>query len=761
MPTRSRRRIKTTKTARNRVQTRKARQPKKGSNQVASEQAQTTTAIKLGKGARVANLKPSDVLALQATMGNSAVQRLVMGKNGITKPSANGNGGNPSPTSATGAIIQRAPAGGAIVVEKTHLRKPNKSGTGPRKGPALFNYLGKAVQANTRIELLGTKVSDKASNVTWQKARHPKTGKIGFVRMNKVLAPSMGAASTISGPKAPGTVDQVGKVAATIKNIIGDGSKIGISIGSMLSAKKKSEKDLAGVMLTKPEFRDRWFQFSEKGHKDQAEALVKKDLGGIKDVLGEGGQLGFKIGDLSTGIAGEALGAFGGLIGMIKGFKKYRGKEASLGDKIEGAIGAYTGISAMVKSGTGALSKVSGFVGGVVEDKAAKTLLGMGKEFFGFLGSGIDTLKGTVETSVKFIKMIAGAVKQKGKSAGSRIKTFLEAAMGVAGSALGTIKSGIATAAGFLKTLSALPLVSSIMGIVGSVIDLVTGALDLVKSIYETIKLVVKIKKEKEIEDQLKKGDFEKTEGELRPKLERMEHEAQPSGGTPKRAVDKEGRPTVKQQETTLAKYLAHTGPRSAGVKQDAQDIQTHLMEQSLAAAVRKRIRRAYSRLPELIVDGIAASISIIGGLLSVGADIAAVATAPTGIGTAAAVATKTIASTVTSVLTASMKVGKAIYKIGRIGVRKLKQYARNKGWFGTNQEKTSEKKLARNKEATKALMLSIAKLDPKSPDFEAQASRAQLRFKAAGVDMTELFGKNGQPDEQAKLIMKALSARK
>ena len=94
------------------------------------------------------------------------------------------------------------------------------------------------------------------------------------------------------------------------------------------------------------------------------------------------------------------------------------------------------------------------------------------------------------------------------------------------------------------------------------------------------------------------------------------------------------------------------------------------------------------------------------------------------------------------------------------MGARKVKQFARDKGWYGTNKEKSTENKQAQNVEATKALMLSVADLDPESPDFEAQAKRAQLRLKATGVDLTELFAKNGQPDDQAKLIMKALNQR-
>jgi hypothetical protein len=302
-------------------------------------------------------------------------------------------------------------------------------------------------------------------------------------------------------------------------------------------------------------------------------------------------------------------------------------------------------------------------------------------------------------------------------------------------------------------------LVSSILGIVGSVIDLVTGTLDLIKSVYDTVKLVLQIRKEKKLKDKLTKGEYETAKSVLGAKLVRMEQEAQPSGGTPALEKDKEGNITVKQQETTLAKYLLQTG-KTPAVEKDAKDVQKHLMDQRLVSVVNKRIKRAFSRLPELIVDGTAAAISIIGGLVSIGADIAAVASAPTGIGTAAALATKTIASTVTSVLSGSLKVGKAIYKIGRVGLRKIKQFARNRGLAGTNQEKTSKKKLARNKETTKGLLMEVATLDPSAGDFETKATRTQLRLKATGVDMMALYEQNGEMGEQAKMIMEALKDR-
>jgi len=123
-------------------------------------------------------------------------------------------------------------------------------------------------------------------------------------------------------------------------------------------------------------------------------------------------------------------------------------------------------------------------------------------------------------------------------------------------------------------------------------------------------------------------------------------------------------------------------------------------------------------------------------------------------------VATKTIASTVTSVLSGSLKGGKAIYKIGRVGLRKIKQFARVKGWAGTHQEKTSKKKLARNKETTKGLLMEVATLNPSAPDFETKATRTQLRLKATGVDLMALYEQNGEMGKQAKMIMEALKDR-
>jgi hypothetical protein len=390
------------------------------------------------------------------------------------------------------------------------------------------------------------------------------------------------------------------------------------------------------------------------------------------------------------------------------------------------------------------------------------------KEVFGFFGSGIDTVKGVVETVVKVVQAIAGAFKKRGKSAKSKIEDFLETAGDIAGTVLGTVKSGIETVAGVLGFIKSVPVVSSILGIVGSVIDLVSGSLDLIKSIYDMVKLIIKTKKEKQLEEQLKDADYDFIETHLDIKLRRMEYAAQPSGqstGSINIQKDKKGVPTANQEQLTLTKYKGQSGGRkSATTNEDAKDVESHLTDRVLVETVRKRIKRAYSQIPEIIVDGVAAGISIVGGLVSIGADIAAVASAPTGVGTAAALATKTIASTVSSVLSGGLKVGKSIFKMARVGLRKVKQFARDNKWAGTNQEKTSGKKKEARKKETIRLMTIVASLadyDPADDASKAVFTRTQLRLRASGVDMMELFEKNGEPAEQAKMILESLDARK
>jgi len=674
-------------------------------------------------------------------VGNAAVQRVVASRR------------SSGPSQIQGVLTPISPAQPVgMATKKTHLRKPNRAKTAPKKLPALFNQLKPAIQSGQKVELLSNKVMDGV-NVKWQLAKHPTTGAEGFVRMNKVLVTGKQATGAVQDPEKAGGAEQVEKLSNILADIANDGTEIGESIGDMLSAKGKTEEELAGVILARnPDFAQKWFAFQEDGSDDKAKEMVKNQLPGLKDVLGTGGETGFKIGGLAGGLVGEGLGIFSGVLSMAQGIKKIGKSDAELGDKLEGALTTGGGLASIATGLMGTGGKIAGFVGDMVgEGSVAKSIFGGLKEIFGFLGSGIDTVKGVVETVVKVVKAIAGGLKKRGKSAKSRIEGFLETAGDIAGTVLGTVKSGIETVAGVLGFIKSVPLVSSILGIVGSVIDIVSGSLDLIKSVYDMVKLIIKTKKEKQLEKELKNADYDFTETHLDIKLRRMEFAAQPSGqsaGSINIEKDKRGVPTIKQEQLTLTKYKGQTGGnKSTTTDQDAKDVESHLTDRVLVDTVRKRIKRAYSQIPEIIVDGIAAVVS-----------------APTGIGTAAALATKTIASTVSSVLSGGLKVGKSIFKMARVGIRKVKQFARDKGWAGTNQEKTSQKKLDARKKETIRLMTMVASLadyDPADDASKAVFTRAQLRLRASGVDMMELFEKNGEPAEQAKMILESLNARK
>ena len=165
--------------------------------------SQAAVAVNQTKEVNSPGLKPADVLALQATMGNAAVQRLVQAQRSRGQHSNGANIGHSGKNGKTGitpvngrsngsALIQKAPAGPAMVVEKTHLRKPNSAGTAPKKLPALFNQVGKAIKSGDKIELENTTVPSTVppnGSVKWQLAKHPKDPtKKGYVRMSKVLA---------------------------------------------------------------------------------------------------------------------------------------------------------------------------------------------------------------------------------------------------------------------------------------------------------------------------------------------------------------------------------------------------------------------------------------------------------------------------------------------------------------------------------------------------------------------------------------------
>jgi hypothetical protein len=59
------------------------------------------------------------------------------------------------------------------------------------------------------------------------------------------------------------------------------------------------------------------------------------------------------------------------------------------------------------------------------------------------------------------------------------------------------------------------------------------------------------------------------------------------------------------------------------------------------------------------------------------------------------------------------------------------------------------------------SMVAGLTDYDPDDNASKAVYTRAQLRLRASGVDMVELFEKNGTPAEQAKMILETLNGRK
>ena len=116
-------------------------------------------------------LRPSDIAAPQSTVGNTAIQQAINGgvPSGLSSASRSRRSRKNVYLDSTAlyqlyyvpSLIQRAPAG--MVTEKTHLRKPNRSKTAPRKLPAAFNRVGPALNAGDKVELLSQKVMGGAN----------------------------------------------------------------------------------------------------------------------------------------------------------------------------------------------------------------------------------------------------------------------------------------------------------------------------------------------------------------------------------------------------------------------------------------------------------------------------------------------------------------------------------------------------------------------------------------------------------------------
>jgi hypothetical protein len=101
---------------------------------------------------------------------------------------------------------------------------------------------------------------------------------------------------------------------------------------------------------------------------------------------------------------------------------------------------------------------------------------------------------------------------------------------------------------------------------------------------------------------------------------------------------------------------------------------------------------------------------------------------------------------------------------LSRAGGRGIQQFGRDVGAkLGIKGLKTTSWKHEQRVSDTMAIMQMVADLtdyDPKDKESRGVYERVQLRLKATGVDLQELYNQKDKPLKQAEAIYKALAKR-
>ena len=644
-----------------------------------------------------------------------------------------------------GASNRIARAETRMVVKKTFLRKPDKYRVSPTK-----RRLKPALTPSDAVEMLDQK-SPSAENPQWQMVRDPKTGNLGFVRLSKV--------ADIKAPSRPGIVEVKG-VADIIKALVGLFG--GASTVEGLDKNRKDGLTAFGKKLWEenPDLVKRLVQVNdptddEETTKAGVEAL-EQQYPVLKDI--EATTKGLMFGGLGVGMAGEALGGIGGLIGMVQGIKNFYGPEATSKDKWEAALA----------TGKGGASIATGILGvGEKGLKIGKELVG-GKTpggivlntiagFVGMISGVVKTVKGGVDTVVAFFKGAAVIVKKLKKGTETKTREVFGAINEFFSSFAGMLKGALKTAGGAVKMLqAALPTISKvagpIMGLVGSVINLVVAGCGAIKNSISLIGWIKGLRKNNETIKKLEDKEHIRTERNMGDKLRRLMGRSSMA-----LKLTKQGKPDPGQMEKAMSKYEKKKGrARSKRTEQDYSDVKQYRLDRDIIDNLGKRITRSLSRIPEFVLDGLADAISILGAIVSVVADIGFIATAGTGIGAAIFATTKVVSSIVTGVLSGLLRLGKVVYSVGRSVVRAIKK--RLPG--GKKREAAKHEKRKWDTIALMQMVSGLPELDPSDDEAKATYERTELRLGAAGVDLKKLYGKNDKPAEQAKMIYKAMAKR-
>ncbi len=430
---------------------------------------------------------------------------------------------------------------------------------------------------------------------------------------------------------------------------------------------------------------------------------------GAKETSGYLGAGSIGLGSVSAGLGGVTK-----LIEMclaVRDFKKTYNDNDLVEMLKSGADVVGSGSSAVLQTGqvlTGGSATLTQALLGEAGKAATGVLSGLGK--------GLDAIKGFVGFWVNGIKTVVSAVKvvqawTKSKSGGEAIADLAANALATVQGVLDTAKGTIDGARAILDGFSLFSAVTAVMGIVTACISLVTT---LINTFAESINLL-------------------------------------------KRGVQ------------WLVSVIVQRRLKKAGsAKESREELK---VRKELASISRKRKRRS--------TGAVVQSLTVIGGNLlsavmslgSISFTIAGLASSWTGVGAVLGAGASMALNIASSITTLAASLGTKLAGVGVSAYRGGRQWLINvtagssKAWLRSLapeswREKTTEKKTERRANHAKVLLNMVAELPPYNKNVRQRYDTVLFYLKATGVDMEDLFAKNGQPAEQAQMLMKAMKQR-
>ncbi len=468
---------------------------------------------------------------------------------------------------------------------------------------------------------------------------------------------------------------------------------------------------------------------SEEAWTNLAKSNTDKKLNSTGDTLGKVGE-GF-------GFAGSIFGGLTGLMNIGMGVRQaVKDKGVTWENAEDSVVKIMEGVGKTAEGIAGAVTQVIKWAGGQAVEGVMK-----------IVGEGVSMVKGIWNGIVGVFKTVIAA---KGGKAWEAFTNGAEALLEFA-------KGGIAGAQMIFKIVKG---AGESIPFVGAIISFIDGLWNTLKAIVSIAKTAIKMRAADQKRKQLEQGMLHQDKPRLLQKLR--------GSGLYNRIF---GKISYWKLADFVRKLTGREEPKDEAGKKDFQELKEWALDLHLVEISTKRQKKGLHGIIGNVADLVAAVISMGGAIAEFISDVVGVATA--GIGNAAAKAIK-IATTVTSL---TIKIGKAIVSAGHTIFLGVRQFGRNlaaKGKLGSwgkklfNTDKTSDDKRRRRVTDAITLMKELSTTglpDPKMKPKQQQAlkpewEKVERRLDMTGVDTEDLAKKDGEPEEQAALIAKAMAGR-